>query len=160
MANSPQFKAKPSCNQSVTNRHGLKRTPAVTKTTPEQSAKTRRKAVVFFETESQAPCFRCPRWSFNKNPQVFCVHETRGQATFSFILLKNIDGKFIADCKLGSSTRKCTIFHEWGAASPVNVLIGFLRVFGQFDSIAPALSPFGPSVGCSTSCPPRHSVVV
>jgi hypothetical protein len=71
MANSPQFKAKPSCNQSVTNRHGLKRIPAVTKTTPEQSAKTRCKAVVFFET--------------------------RGQATFSFILLKNIDGKFIAD---------------------------------------------------------------
>ena len=32
--------------------------------------------------------------------------------------------------------------------------------FSQFDSIAPTLSPFGPSVGCSTSCPPRHSVVV
>ena len=33
-------------------------------------------------------------------------------------------------------------------------------LFAQFDSIAPAFSPFGPTVGCSTSCPPRHSVVV
>jgi hypothetical protein len=32
--------------------------------------------------------------------------------------------------------------------------------FAQFDSIAPAFSPFGPTVGCFTSCPPRHSVVV
>jgi len=33
-------------------------------------------------------------------------------------------------------------------------------LFANFDSFAPALSPFGPTVGCSTSCPPRHSVVV
>ena len=33
-------------------------------------------------------------------------------------------------------------------------------LFADFDSIAPASSPFGPTVGCSTSCPPRHSVVV
>jgi len=33
-------------------------------------------------------------------------------------------------------------------------------LFANFDSIAPAPSPFGPTVGCSTSCPPRHSVVV
>ncbi len=33
-------------------------------------------------------------------------------------------------------------------------------LFANFDSIAPALSPFGPTIGCSTSCPPRHSVVV
>ena len=32
--------------------------------------------------------------------------------------------------------------------------------FAQFDSIAPAFSPFGPTVGCAASCPPRHSVVV
>ena len=32
--------------------------------------------------------------------------------------------------------------------------------FAQFDSIAPAFSPFGPTIGCSTSCPPSHSVVV
>ena len=36
----------------------------------------------------------------------------------------------------------------------------YLCFFAQFDSIAPAFSPFGPTVGCSTSCPPRHSVVV
>jgi hypothetical protein len=51
-------------------------------------------------------------------------------------------------------------FSQMGSASPVNVLIGFLRVFTQFDSIAPAFSPFGPTVGCSTSYPPRYSVVV
>jgi hypothetical protein len=33
-------------------------------------------------------------------------------------------------------------------------------LFANFDSIAPALSPFGPTIGCSASCLPRHSVVV
>jgi len=33
-------------------------------------------------------------------------------------------------------------------------------LFANFDSIAPALSLFGPTIGCFTSCPPRHSVVV
>ena len=36
----------------------------------------------------------------------------------------------------------------------------YLCLFANFDSIAPALSPFGPNIGCSTSCSPRHSVVV
>ena len=34
------------------------------------------------------------------------------------------------------------------------------RVYLRNDSVAPDLSPFGPTIGCSTSCPDRHSVVV
>ena len=75
-----------------------------------------------------------------------------------------------------------------GAASPENFIIGFIRVYlrtltqlfplGWFAGFPNPLllrsclsavfldlpqvldSPFGPTIGCSTSCPPRHSVVV
>jgi hypothetical protein len=47
-----KFKVNPSDNQSVTNCHGLKMTPAATQTAPETSTKPRRNADVFFETET------------------------------------------------------------------------------------------------------------
>ena len=88
----------------------------------------------------------------------------------------------------GSSESNRTSFHEWGAASLVESRYDLIRVFllsltqllplGWFAGFPNPLllrsclsavfldlpqvldSSFGPTIGCSTSCPPRHSVVV
>ena len=48
---------------------------------------------------------------------------------FISYFLKPIDGKLIVEGIQGSSTAKNTNFHEWGAASLENFIIGFIRVY-------------------------------
>ena len=72
-----------------------------------------------------------------------------------FQILKKNDGKSIVDIRL--LNHKLHEFSRVGSGFAGEFLC---RFYLRNDSVAPDLSPFGPTIGCSTSCPARHSVVV
>jgi hypothetical protein len=74
--------------------------------------------------------------------------------------VKIIDGKFIVG-DLRFFIHESHEFSRMGSAFAGEFYNQFNSwLFAEFELIAPALSLFGPTICCSTSCPPRHSVVV